>query len=257
MNRLLYISRFGPIRRFSRTNRSFNRFNHYTSLGSNKNASTDEVKSAFRKLSKKYHPDVAEDSDLARKKWLEILNAYEILGDTTKRKDYDIQMKFREPSAEEVFGKQEVDPRMARMYRQRRAEETWHDDDESWQEKKAWPFFAAIIVFIACAPMWIVMTTAKTKNRKPHAGDFKNPNREFAHEISQIERGLNPFLLDPKHEATSSSAAKKYSSRNQRIIEAAEAAGVRETERKNVLFEDMATTERMLQRNNILKKYEK
>ena len=50
----------------------------------------------------------------------EILNAYEILGDTTKRKDYDIQMKFREPSAEEVFGKQEVDPRMARMYRQRR-----------------------------------------------------------------------------------------------------------------------------------------
>merc|ERR1719464_611795 len=111
------------------------------------------------------------------------------------------------------------------MFRQRRAQEQYWDRDENWSERKAWPLFLAI-VFVAFAPIWLVLTTPPppSATNKPNASDFKNPNREFAQEISQIERELNPYLTDPKHHATSSSMAKKYSDRNQRIIEAAEAA---------------------------------
>ena len=60
----------------------------YETLEINKNASQDEVKKAYRKLARKYHPDVNSDAG-AEDKFKEINAAYEILGNEDKRHKYD------------------------------------------------------------------------------------------------------------------------------------------------------------------------
>lgn len=58
---------------------------HYSTLGVAKTASQDEIKSAYRKLAKQYHPDLGGDAD----KFKSINEAYDVLGDPSKRADYD------------------------------------------------------------------------------------------------------------------------------------------------------------------------
>ncbi len=61
---------------------------YYEVLGVSKTASQDEIKSAFRKLAKKYHPDVSKEENAAEK-FKECQEAYAILSDENKRKQYD------------------------------------------------------------------------------------------------------------------------------------------------------------------------
>lgn len=61
---------------------------YYEVLGVSKNASQDEIKSAFRKLAKKYHPDVSKEPD-AEAKFKEAQEAYAVLSDEDKRRQYD------------------------------------------------------------------------------------------------------------------------------------------------------------------------
>src|SRR5438552_14217423 len=62
---------------------------YYETLGVPKTATEDEIRSAFRKLARKHHPDVAKDKKVAEEKFKEINEAYEVLGDPEKRKKYD------------------------------------------------------------------------------------------------------------------------------------------------------------------------
>jgi|SRR5579864_610461 len=62
---------------------------YYETLGVSKNATEDEIKSAFRKLARKHHPDVAKDKKTAEEKFKQINEAYEVLSDPEKRKKYD------------------------------------------------------------------------------------------------------------------------------------------------------------------------
>ena len=62
---------------------------YYKILGVDKSASEDEIKSAYRKLAKKYHPDLNKDNPEAADKFKEINEAYEVLSDSQKRKNYD------------------------------------------------------------------------------------------------------------------------------------------------------------------------
>ena len=61
---------------------------YYEVLGLQKGASDDEIKKAYRKLSKQYHPDINKEAD-AEEKFKEITEAYEILSDPQKRAAYD------------------------------------------------------------------------------------------------------------------------------------------------------------------------
>ena len=62
---------------------------YYQTLGVSKAAAADEIKSAFRKLARKFHPDTAKNKKEAEEKFKEINEAYEVLGDPEKRKQYD------------------------------------------------------------------------------------------------------------------------------------------------------------------------
>src|SRR3984893_2811518 len=62
---------------------------YYETLGVPKTATEDEIRSAFRKLARKYHPDVAKDKKNAEEKFKQINEAYEVLSDPEKRKKYD------------------------------------------------------------------------------------------------------------------------------------------------------------------------
>ena len=65
-----------------------NKRDYYEVLGVDKNASEAEIKSAFRKLAKKYHPDVSKEPDAAEK-FKEAQEAYAVLSDESKRRQYD------------------------------------------------------------------------------------------------------------------------------------------------------------------------
>jgi DnaJ-class molecular chaperone len=62
---------------------------YYATLGVPKAASEKEIKQAFRKLARKYHPDVNPGDKTAEAKFKEINEAYEVVGDRDKRKKYD------------------------------------------------------------------------------------------------------------------------------------------------------------------------
>jgi curved DNA-binding protein len=85
---------------------------YYAILGVPKNASQDEIRKAFRKLARQYHPDVAKDKKAAETKFKEINEANEVLGDPEKRAKYDeLGADWNQPgrqqqarSWEEMFG---------------------------------------------------------------------------------------------------------------------------------------------------------
>jgi DnaJ-class molecular chaperone len=62
---------------------------YYHTLGVERGASGDDIQKAYRKLAKKYHPDLNPDDKVAQKKFKEVQQAYDVLGDEKKRTLYD------------------------------------------------------------------------------------------------------------------------------------------------------------------------
>jgi curved DNA-binding protein len=63
---------------------------YYKTLGINKNATTEEIKKAFRQMAKKYHPDKNPGNKASEEKFKEVTEANEVLSDPEKRKKYDM-----------------------------------------------------------------------------------------------------------------------------------------------------------------------
>src|SRR5580765_1956503 len=81
---------------------------YYGTLGVKKSASTDDIRKAFRKLARKYHPDVNPNDKKAEEKFKEISEANDVLSDPKKRKIYD-QLGFYsdniDPAAAEAYAR--------------------------------------------------------------------------------------------------------------------------------------------------------
>src|SRR5215468_9300237 len=82
---------------------------YYGALGVKKSASTEDIKKAFRKLARKYHPDVNPGDKAAEERFKAISEANEVLSDPKKRKIYD-QLGFYsdniDPAAAEAYARQ-------------------------------------------------------------------------------------------------------------------------------------------------------
>lgn len=87
---------------FSKENKMLN---YYKILGVSSQATEKEIKAAYRKLAKKYHPDVIKDDPEGNKKMYEIQEAYEVLGDEEKRKRYDLGFSENRESTRQEQGK--------------------------------------------------------------------------------------------------------------------------------------------------------
>lgn len=61
----------------------------YEVLGVARNASAKEIKKAYYELAKKYHPDTNKNDPESQKKFQQVSEAYEVLSDATRRKEYD------------------------------------------------------------------------------------------------------------------------------------------------------------------------
>jgi len=84
--------------------------NYYEILGVSKDASDEQIQRAYRKLARKYHPDVSKDKD-ADKKFKELSEAREVLKDPEKRKLYDTyganwQQEKERPRSQHRYGGQ-------------------------------------------------------------------------------------------------------------------------------------------------------
>jgi DnaJ-class molecular chaperone len=73
---------------------------YYKVLGVSKSASAEDIKKAFRKLARRYHPDVNPGDKTSEEKFKEINEAYEVLSDASKRRKYDTLG----PNWQEQFG---------------------------------------------------------------------------------------------------------------------------------------------------------
>jgi len=76
--------------------------NYYDILGIEKNASADDIKSAYRRLAKKYHPDVNKTPEAAEK-FKEVSEAYGVLSDPTKKGNYDQYGSAEGPNPSDFF----------------------------------------------------------------------------------------------------------------------------------------------------------
>ncbi|XP_034947713.1 protein tumorous imaginal discs, mitochondrial-like isoform X2 [Chelonus insularis] len=86
-----YTKRFLFLRRDFHTTNSLKavKKDYYEILGITRNASAKDIKKAYYQLAKKYHPDTNKNDPNANKKFQEVSEAYEVLSDETKRKQYD------------------------------------------------------------------------------------------------------------------------------------------------------------------------
>lgn len=105
---------------------------YYNVLGVDKNATAAEIKKAYRKLARKYHPDINPNDNEAQAKFQQINEAHEVLIDPEKRKKYDKYGKDWERGEEyEAYEQSGQQQQQQRSYQQQRSGSGFGEDDFS------------------------------------------------------------------------------------------------------------------------------
>ena len=78
---------------------------YYKVLGVSKDASADEIKKSYRKLARKHHPDANKGNTASEEKFKEISEAYNVLSDEKRRKEYDEAVAVRRRYADARAGR--------------------------------------------------------------------------------------------------------------------------------------------------------
>src|SRR6478736_3063036 len=77
--------------------------NHYEQLGLSQSASDTEIKAAFKRLAKQYHPDKHAGDPVYEEKFKKINAAYQILSDSTKRARYDYILSYQAQKRQQTY----------------------------------------------------------------------------------------------------------------------------------------------------------
>ncbi len=130
---------------------------YYAILGIQSTATNRQIKTAYRKLALKYHPDKNPDNSIAEKKFIEIANAYEILSDAVKRSRYDHGLEI------DLDENIDYDPRTRRRrpppgyYQAYKSEKTvFSRRDYAFATASVF----AIIFFAVAFPLYLLQTTS-------------------------------------------------------------------------------------------------
>ena len=109
----------------------WNNTDYYSTLGVERGATSDEIKSEYRWLAKKFHPDFNPEDSKAHDRFLKIQQAYETLSDPEKRNHYDLFLKTHRDSGAQLddgssFGNQaSKSPPLVTPYAQRDRRQIW------------------------------------------------------------------------------------------------------------------------------------
>ena len=120
--------------------------NYYEILEVERNATDKEIKSAYRKLAKKWHPDTTQfDKEYAASKFKEVTNAYNVLSDAETRKQYDYNLDYevrrREENRRREQARREAEARRREQERQeaaRRRQEQARQEAERRRQEQSW-----------------------------------------------------------------------------------------------------------------------
>lgn len=116
---------------------------YYEILGVSKEATDNEIKTSFRTLVKKYHPDVSKEPD-AVEKFKIIHEAYEVLSDKEKRIQYDIYQFF----ANEVIGENESNFNSCNKENDEKDADEDEEDEYTYNENNSYDLITRIMISI-------------------------------------------------------------------------------------------------------------
>lgn len=219
---------------------------YYKTLGVQPNANLESIKTAYRKLSKKFHPDVNNGDKFFEEKFKEIQEAYEILGDTSKRKQYDYKRtNFKNPNNSNNYEYEDNLRRKEEELRKQKEEfKKWEDSlrkkEEILSEKEKHkvkqvnkPLYVILIFLIVILSLTLIYFTVDNKksnilratsNRLPTdtttvtVGNIDNVKQPLAQ--TEVIKG-EPSLFDSKEDLHESSQVENnnYSTKKSLNIE--------------------------------------
>lgn len=161
---------------------------YYSILGIGENSSSTEIKNAYRKLSKKFHPDVNQGDKYFEERFKEIQNAYEVLSDSNKRAKYDSDRliyrgnngrRTRDDYSNEEYIKRQKEEIKRREEELRRKEEEFRRKERTSsknEEKIVTKRNSNNLVYLLFIPLIIVLIVVINKSGSSRVQNYPEKN---------------------------------------------------------------------------------
>lgn len=168
--------------------------NYYAILGISHTANADEIKTAYRELAKKYHPDKNNGNKSAEEYFKEIQQAYAVLSNSEKRKKYDLKMSYGNTHPKQ---RQSAPYRgNAYQYAQQQAQQKYQFHNTRPQPKendKTENYYILISIGIALGLLYFIISYNIRKNRTESLSPLSTPSVTVAEKNNEIHDFDSPF----------------------------------------------------------------